>query len=104
MKLARRVNMWLLEESKEGLVMPGASDAKRWVEPDRGDFTVVTRGDYVDFYFGRREIVQVAVSTDTAVAMSRWLLRWYARRLWYGMKLRLWYWSLHLTMQEPADE
>lgn len=106
MTFAFWLNRKLLVETVEGPSLPGAGEARRWVEADGQEFTAITRGDHVDLYFGRgRIITQVAVTTKTAAELGRWLCRWYARRLWYGLKLRLWYWSLDRILSEnDADE
>jgi hypothetical protein len=99
--IARRVNTALIVQDKDGLHMPGHGEAQRWAQSDGAELTAITRGDHVDLYFGRSgQLLQTAVTTETAVAFARWLLRWYARKLWYGVKLRLWYWSLRQVMTE----
>ena len=53
--IAHRVNRRLLETDAAGrIVRPGGAAQKRWEQPDRGDVTIIGRGDAFDagFIFG----------------------------------------------------
>jgi len=107
MSFASRVNELTLEKTPRGPEMPGGGYAARWREQDGNEMAVISRGDYVDLYVttSAREVLQAHIPTETAVKLARWLLRLWARRLWWGLKLKLWRWSLNrmLTEREPRQ-
>lgn len=103
--LAYRVNRALLEQNERGQhVLPGANVAQRWVQPDGTETTLISRGDAFDLYIGRRTIYNVTLSFGTAVAIAKWILSWWVRSTWCGIKHRLWYWSLGELLQEPETD
>ncbi len=102
--IAHRLNRSLLENDSTGkIVRPGGNAQKRWVQPDRGDVTIIARGDAFDLYIGRKDIYNVALSTRTARQLGFWLVRWWIIDTWCGLKHRLWYWSLGVLLVEPDE-
>lgn len=72
---------------------PGGNQAATWRQPDGADLTIIARGDALDLYIGRRDIYNITVTPQVAVKLAWWILTWWARG-WFGLKLKLWFWSL----------
>jgi hypothetical protein len=106
MSFARWLNTAVLEKTPRGLEMPGGGVAARWAEGDGREVSVISRGDFVELYVvtSKRDILQAPISTETAVQLAKWILRLWSRKLWWGLKLKLWRWSLGrmLTEKERA--
>ena len=102
--LAHRLNRSLLETDSAGqTVRPGGRAQKQWKQPDRGDVTIISRGDAFDLYIGRKDVYNVTLSTQVARELGFWLARWWVITTWCGIKHRLWYWSLGVLL-ENKDE
>lgn len=102
--LAYRLNRSLLEIDAAGRpTRPGGAAHSRWLQPDRGDVTIIARGDAFDLYIGRKTIYNVTLSTQTARELGFWLVRWWVFATWCGIKHRLWYWSLGVILENPDE-
>ena len=97
--IAYHLNRRLLTTDAAGrIVRPGGNAQKQWKQPDRGDVTIIARGDAFDLYIGRKEVYNVTLSTRTARELGFWLARWWVITSWCGIKHRLWYWSLGVLL------
>ena len=95
MKLQDRVARSLVVTDKDGsLLPPGAGPILRVVEPDGSEFAVIARGDGFDVYFGRDVITNFSLTTRTALQLGVWIVHWWVRYAWCGLKLRLWWWAI----------
>lgn len=93
--LAFWVNRKLVVQDKTGaLNPPGFGAVHQWVQDDGTLVTLIARGDALDLYIGRDRMYNLTLEPNTAVSMALWLLRWWRRTMWFGLKLRLWNWSL----------
>ena len=98
--LAHHLNRRLLETDAAGrFVRPGGAAQRRWRQADRGDVTIIARGDAFDLYIGRKEVYNVTLSVRTAKELGFWLARWWVFATWCGFKHRLWYWSLGVLLE-----
>ena len=103
--VAFQVNRRLIEKDSAGQpCRPGGNAARVWKQTDGTDTTLISRGDAFDLYIGRAVVHNVTLSTKTAVSMMWWLLGWWAFSAWFGVKHRLWYWSLGVLIEEPIRE
>lgn len=89
--LNRRLVTWTDDATPEP---PGAGSAERWHQADGMEILLVSRGDAFDLYVGRKNMYNLTLDPPTAVAIARWILRWWARKMWWGLKLKLWNWTL----------
>lgn len=100
MSLAEWVGRRLVVRDVDGSVQPpGAGPAIRLREPDGSDVTAIARGDAFDLYFGKRTITNVPVTPRVMVKLALWVVWWWIRHDWCGMKRRLWAWVLTSTME-----
>lgn len=103
MSFARWLNRQLVTEDRQGhLAPPGAGAAQVWRQSDGSEVALIARGDALDIYIGRERVVNLTLEPRTAVAMALWLLRWWRRTMWFGLKLRLWRWSQGKLLEQQA--
>lgn len=100
MTLAERVGKVLVVRDVDGEVRPpGAGPAVRLREPDGSDVVAVARGDQFDLYFGKSVVTNVPLTSRTAVRLGLFLVWWWARHAWFGLKPRLWRWVQDSRME-----
>ena len=78
---------------------PGAGPAVRIKEPNGGELTLIARGDAFDVYVGRRTITNFSVTPKAALRVARWLVWWWVRHAWCGLKPLLWRWVLRKDLE-----
>lgn len=94
-KLALWVNRRLVADDRGAPAPPGAGWARRWLQADGSELTLVTRGDVVDLVTKvGADVYATPVEPRVAASAAWWLLRWWVGAVWCGAKLRLWEWSL----------
>ena len=71
---------------------PGAGSAIRILEPDGGEIAAIARGDAFDLYFGRETFYNYSVTPKAAMRLAWWLVWWWVRHSWCGLRPRLWRW------------
>lgn len=103
--VAHRLNRMLIGQDQHGnLTPPGAGPQQRWVQEDAQELVVVSRGDGIDFYVGRRVTAyNFTLTPSVAVRFAWWLLRWWVFTMWFGFKLRLWNWSLGVLLDAKKE-
>lgn len=105
MAFALWVNRALIEEDKQGHVSPpGSGHAKRWKQPDDSEVLLVSRGQAFDLYIGKERMYNLSITSKVAVSMAWWILVWWVNIMWFGLKGKLWNWSLHrIVGRQRAD-
>lgn len=94
-RLARILGPSVLKESKRrGLVV---------VEPDGVNVAVITRLDVVEFYHGRKNYVSFSISSKNAWRIARYIMWHYAVRLWFGLRVRLFWWLMRTRLRKQAE-
>ena len=102
---AYQINRRLISKNAAGhSVQPGGNVAKRWVQPEGSDVAIIARGDAFDLYIGKKQIYNVTMSVQIAKELGFWLVKWWIFNAWCGVKLRLWYWSLGVLLEEPREQ
>ncbi len=84
----------LVRQKDDSLAPPGAGPALRLEQPNGSEMSVIARGAGFDLYFGKREIVNFAITNDSAIRLGLWLTWWWVRHTWFGVKLRIWWWAV----------
>jgi hypothetical protein len=68
---------------------------------DGAEFAVVTRGDALDFYQGRKTVTSFSVEPSTALRLACWLFwTWWVAGTWCGLKLLVWTWAFRYRLKE----
>lgn len=99
------MNRRLVEQCGEKLAPPGGSQLFRSIEANGSEMTMIARGDSFDCYQGRREFTAFALSPRTVLKLAWFILwTWWAKGTWFGMKTRLWYWSLTVIQRELLNK
>lgn len=93
MSLSEWMGKKLVVRDVDGTLQPpAAGPGLRLKEPDDSEFTIIARGEAFDLYFGRRVITNVSITAKSAMKLAVWLVWWWVRHAWFGIKLRLWRW------------
>jgi hypothetical protein len=101
MTLATRIGKALVVQKDGDLLPPGAGPAKTWKMRDERRAGVVCRGDSLDLYLGMgRTIQNFTMTPEVAKQVGFFLVRWWCCTMWFGLKLRLWNWSLRAMMKQ----
>jgi hypothetical protein len=86
---------------------PGGRTAVRLVEPGGSYALWVFDGDAIELYYHDATrgavVVQHSLSPANAVRIARFVMKWWARRMWYGWKLRVWEWAMRVRTEASAD-
>lgn len=103
-RLAMWLNRALVVEDGDRLRPPGAEPAVRLVEPDGSELTVMSRGDSLDCFQGKRMFSAFTISPRTALRLA-WFLFWsyWVRGTWCGVKLWLWNWTMSVLFEEEME-
>jgi hypothetical protein len=100
--IAFRVNRKLLSFDWQGDArVPGGGCAPAVFEQFDGQkLGLVARGDMFDVYITRRTgpALNVVLTRATGIELGKWLFRWWVFESWFGLKHRLWYWSVSALM------
>jgi hypothetical protein len=75
------------------------------VEPNGVRVALSLDGDAVEaavVVHPRAAPVLVSLSPEGAARLARAILRWWARAMWWGLKLRLWRWAMRRALRERA--
>jgi len=97
--LARR----LVVRDARGNRPPGAGLARRWVEPDGDEIVVIAQGDGFDLVLKHPKNITIhGISVKTALALARFLVRWWVWSSWCGAKMRLWGWTQGRLVEQAA--
>ena len=69
-------------------------------QPDGSEITIFANGDEFDLYLaGKRTVYNLTLTPEVGVELALWLLRWWFRQ-WFGLKGRLWRWSLNKILNK----
>lgn len=93
----RRFARWLAEkllETREGkLRAPGSSASFSEIEVNGTSLTVLANGDSFDVFQGHGQIHSFSVSSRIVRRLVWFVIRWWIRDMWFGLKPRLWRWA-----------
>lgn len=82
---------------------PGAGKAHVWGQADGSSVSIISRGDALDIYLGKKTMYNLTLEPRVAVAMAKWLLRWWVFTQWCGIKLILWHWTIRKSLEEQKS-
>lgn len=93
---------WIYDKMLEDGHHPGA-DHHLQLDANDTQVHVITKTDAVEIYLGRLGRVQgFSVPPRVAIALAKWLLKWWARRCWYGIRTGLFLWALSKRAKLPV--
>lgn len=96
------LSSWIYNSMQENGHHPGA-DHHLKLDAHDTQVHVVTKVDAVEIYLARAGRVQgFSVPPRTAINMAKWLLKWWARECWYGIRTRLFLWALSKRAKLPV--
>jgi hypothetical protein len=100
-----RIGKALVVRDVDGsLQPPGAGPGVRICEPDGSEVTAIARGDSFDLYFGRKTVYNHSITPRAAMRLARFLVWWWVRHAWFGLKLVLWRWVLVSILERRWKE
>ncbi len=100
MSLSDWVGQKLVVRDVDGTLQPpAAGPGLRVIEPDGSDVTIVARGEHFDLYFAKSTVINVPITVNAAMHLTRWLVWWWVRHAWFGLKLRIWRWVQNSAME-----
>jgi hypothetical protein len=93
--IRKRVAGWLVvrlsdKDSEGDFHPPGSGVGIRLREPDGREVAVISRGDGFDLYFAGREVYCMTLVPRNAVRLAFWLVWWWIRHAWFGVRIWLW--------------
>jgi hypothetical protein len=101
-----RLATWLITRRFRG--QPPGRRAVKLLEPNGDSMVWAFDGDSIEVFYRdvRRDavIVRTAVTPANAVRLAKFILAWWARGLWWGLKLRLWMWAVRVRRENSAPE
>lgn len=102
MNFATWVGKKIVVVDQDGTLQPpGAGPGIRIAEPDGGEVTLLARGDSFDLYIATRKAVyNHSITPRAAVRIGWFLVWWWVRSSWFGLKLRMWRWVLASALKE----
>lgn len=85
--------------------MPGGGIGFRVQEADGSEFAVLTQGDSMEMYRGKKVISSFSLSTETALRLAFWLIwSWWFKATWCGIKRRIWVWAFRHRLDQRKRE
>lgn len=95
---------WLAKRILSGH-MPGGSMGFRVQEADGSEFAVLTQGDSMEMYRGKKVISSFSLSTETALRLAWWLIwTWWAKATLFGIRKRMWTWAFRHRLDQRKRE
>jgi len=92
-RLARWIAERLLEQRDGKPRAPGSSAIFRSTDVNGEELTLLSNGETFDVFQGRGRIHSFSIPSRTLIAVARFLLLWWARDMWFGLKPSLWRWA-----------
>jgi hypothetical protein len=78
---------------------PAAGKAIRIQETTGQELTCVARGDGFDLFIGKKpEHYRFGLTVSAVLELTRWIIWWWVRYTWCGLKLKLWAWVVRTRM------
>lgn len=91
----------LVERVAGDLLPPGGKCAIRVDTADELIVSVMSRGEALDFYYGKKRVVTFSVPARAALRVGLFLVwTWWVRGTWCGLKLALWKWVRQVRFDE----
>lgn len=105
MSFARWLNARLAVTDTKGRSWPaGGGVGRHWKQKDDTRFALISQGDTFDVFLGRDQMYNVTLTAQTAKEAAWWLIKWWVFTCWFGLKLRLWDWTLGRMLDEQVEQ
>lgn len=86
------------------LTLPGAHECVRVVDATGYEVSVISRGDVLDVYHGRKDVVLFAFEGRAMLRLSLWVFwQWWVFGTWCGLKYVVWGWTMRVLVNAEQE-